>query len=71
MDPIPLEDNKILNRDMGSCLWFEDQSIPEQGTSLTHKRGSILWFMQKLDLEGSTSTLVLVQAPGSAAENQL
>lgn len=24
MDSIPLEDNKILNRDMGSCLWFED-----------------------------------------------
>lgn len=24
IDPIPLEDSKILIRDMGSCLWFED-----------------------------------------------
>lgn len=35
MDPIPLEDNEILVRDTGSCLWFEDQSIPEEETSHT------------------------------------
>lgn len=28
-----------------------------------------MWFMWKPDLEGSTSTLVLVQTPGSAAKN--
>lgn len=35
MDLIPLEDDEILIRDRGSCLWFKDQYIPEQGTSDT------------------------------------
>lgn len=34
-DLIPLEDDEIFIRDKGSCLWFEDQYIPEQGTSDT------------------------------------